>query len=99
MILRRLRIDQARREVTFDGQPVHLTPTEFDLLVALARHPGLVLSRQQLIAHVWGTEFYGDQRVVDVHIAHIRQKLEALGGADLIGTVRGVGYRLEDALP
>ncbi len=99
LILRRLRIDQARREVTFDGQPVHLTPTEFDLLVALARHPGLVLSRQQLIAHVWGTEFYGDQRVVDVHIAHIRQKLEALGGADLIGTVRGVGYRLEDALP
>ncbi len=95
--LSRLRIDQGRREVTFGGQPVQLTPTEFDLLVALARHPGMVLSRQQLIEHVWGNNFYGEQRVVDVHIGHVRQKLEALGGANLIETVRGVGYRLEDS--
>ncbi len=97
-VLQRLRIDQGRREVTLDGRPVHLTPTEFDLLRALARYPGLVLTRAQLIAQVWGEAFYGEQRVVDVHIGHLRQKLEALGGQGLIVTVRGVGYRLEDRL-
>ncbi|HFC10192.1 MAG TPA: response regulator transcription factor [Chloroflexi bacterium] len=98
LVLRRLRLDQGRREVTLDGKPVHLTPTEFDLLMALARYPGMVLSREQLITHVWGANFYGEQRVVDVHIGHIRQKLEAAGGEGLIVTVRGVGYRLEDEL-
>ncbi len=98
LVLRRLRLDQGRREVTLDGKPVHLTPTEFDLLVALARYPGMVLSREQLITHVWGANFYGEQRVVDVHVGHIRQKLEAAGGEGLIVTVRGVGYRLEDEL-
>ncbi len=98
LVLRRLRLDQGRREVTLDGKPVHLTPTEFDLLMALARYPGMVLSREQLITHVWGENFYGEQRVVDVHIGHIRQKMEAAGGEGLIVTVRGVGYRLEDEL-
>ncbi len=98
LVLRRLRLDQGRREVTLDGKPVHLTPTEFDLLMALARYPGMVLSREQLITHVWGANFYGEQRVVDVHIGHIRQKMEAAGGEGLIVTVRGVGYRLEDEL-
>ncbi len=98
LVLRRLRLDQGRREVTLDGKPVHLTPTEFDLLMALARYPGMVLSREQLITHVWGANFYGEQRVVDVHIGHIRQKLEAAGGEGVIVTVRGVGYRLEDEL-
>ncbi len=98
LVLRRLRLDQGRREVTLDGKPVHLTPTEFDLLMALARYPGMVLSREQLITYVWGANFYGEQRVVDVHIGHIRQKLEAAGGEGVIVTVRGVGYRLEDEL-
>jgi len=96
LTMQRLRIDIGRREVILDDQPVHLTPTEFDLLVALARYPGMVLTREQLITHVWGDNFYGDTRVVDVHIGHIRQKLEAAGGEGLLGTVRGVGYRLED---
>ncbi len=92
----RLRIDQGRREVRFDDHLVQLTPTEFDLLVALARYPGMVLSRQQLIEHVWGGDFYGEPRVVDVHVGHVRKKLEAIGGDGLIETVRGVGYRLKD---
>ncbi len=96
LTFRRLRIDLGRREVTLDGQPVALTPTEFDLLAALARHPGLVLSREQLLEQVWGADFYGETRVVDVHIGHIRRKLAALGGDGLIVTVRGAGYRFDD---
>jgi two-component system alkaline phosphatase synthesis response regulator PhoP len=65
---------------------------EFDLLWALAEHPGKVLSREQLLERVWGYDYYGEIRVVDVHIGHIRQKL----GDSLISTVRGVGYRFED---
>ncbi len=97
--LSRLTIDQRKREVTLDGKPVHLTPTEFEVLLALARYPGMVLTRQQLIAQVWGVDYYVDPRVVDVHIGHIRQKLEALGGDDLILTIRGVGYRLNEETP
>ena len=96
LVLRRLRLDQGRREAFLDDRPLHLTPTEFDMLMALARYPGMVLTREQLITRVWGADFYGDQRVVDVHIGHIRQKMEAQGGEGLIVTVRGVGYRLED---
>ncbi|TFH35083.1 MAG: winged helix family transcriptional regulator, partial [Anaerolineales bacterium] len=67
--------------------------TEFDLLRTLAEHHGRVLSREQLMEKVWGYDYYGEIRVVDVHIGHIRQKL---GDEDLIATVRGVGYRFED---
>jgi len=97
--LSRLTIDQRKREVTLDGKPVHLTPTEFEVLLALARYPGMVLTRQQLIAQVWGVDYYVDPRVVDVHIGHIRQKLEEQGGHDLIVTIRGVGYRLNEEAP
>jgi two-component system alkaline phosphatase synthesis response regulator PhoP len=72
---------------------VALTAVEFELLETLAEHQGLVLSREQLIEKVWGHDYYGEERVVDVHVGHIRQKL---GDNHSIATVRGVGYRFED---
>jgi two-component system alkaline phosphatase synthesis response regulator PhoP len=93
LAFRHVRIDSGRREVSVDGEMVDLTPTEFDLLKTLAEHPGRVLSREQLLQQVWGYDFYGEERVVDVHIGHIRQKL---GDERFIVTVRGVGYRFED---
>ncbi|RME71071.1 MAG: DNA-binding response regulator, partial [Chloroflexi bacterium] len=93
----RLRIDADARRVWKDGQPVELTTIEFDLLLALAEHAGRVLSREQLIQRVWGYDFYGEERVVDVHLGHIRKKIEDdPGRPELIVTVRGVGYRFED---
>jgi two-component system alkaline phosphatase synthesis response regulator PhoP len=89
-----LRIDPASRKVWLDGDRVELTTTEFDLLEALAANHGRVLSREQLLEKVWGYDYYGDARVVDVHVGHIRQKL---GERGLIATVRGVGYRFEDS--
>ena len=87
-------IDTARREVTRDGIPVELSALEFDLLVALARAPGRVLTRRQLLEQVWGWDFFGDERVVDVHIRSIRRALGDPADAPLlVGTVRGVGYR------
>ena len=91
LIFEHLRIDTASRKVWVDGEEVELTATEFDLLQALAEHGGMVLSREQLLEKVWGHDYYGEIRVVDVHIGHIRQKL----GQDFIATVRGVGYRFE----
>jgi two-component system alkaline phosphatase synthesis response regulator PhoP len=76
-----------------DDEPVELTAIEFDLLKTLAAHRGLVLSRDQLLEKVWGYDFYGEERVVDVHVGHIRQKL---GDERFIATVRGVGYRFVD---
>jgi two-component system alkaline phosphatase synthesis response regulator PhoP len=89
-----LRIDPQARRVWASGDEVDLTTTEFDLLLALARNAGRVLSREQLLQQVWGYDYYGDDRVVDVHIGHVRQKLGDYG--DAIVTVRGVGYRFED---
>jgi two-component system alkaline phosphatase synthesis response regulator PhoP len=88
-----LRIDPGARLVWADEQLVELTTIEFDLLLALVERRGLVVSRSQLIEKVWGYDYYGEERVVDVHIAHLRQKL---GDAHSIQTVRGVGYRFED---
>lgn len=87
-----LTIDVERREVIADGRPVPLSALDFDLLHALASRPGRVYSRSQLLESVWGYSFYGDERVVDVHIRTIRA---ALGddGTRFVGTVRGVGYR------
>jgi len=90
---RHLRIDTGRRQVWVNDEPVSLTTMEFDLLKTLAEHHGLVLNREQLLEKVWGHDFYGEERVVDVHIGHIRQKL---GDDRFIATVRGVGYRFED---
>ena len=97
LVFRRLRIDPSARQVTKDGQPVELTPIEFDLLHALARHRGRVLTREQLIVDVWGYDYYGDERVADVHIGRIRKKLEDdAANPALIVTARGAGYRFED---
>jgi two-component system alkaline phosphatase synthesis response regulator PhoP len=87
-----LTIDPARHEVTAAGQPLVLRPKEFDLLRALAEHQELVLSRGQLLDLVWGYDFYGETRTVDVHIAHLRKKLVASNVR--IETVLGVGYKL-----
>ena len=89
-----LTIDPARHEVTIAGQPVELRPKEFDLLLVLAEHRGIVLSREQLLDQVWGYDFYGETRTVDVHIAHLRKKLA--GHSVEIETVLGVGYKLAD---
>jgi two-component system alkaline phosphatase synthesis response regulator PhoP len=76
-----------------DDRPVELTSIEFDLLRALAENRGRVLSREQLLERIWGADYFGETRVVDVHLGHVRQKLE---NDSLIVTVRGVGYRFED---
>ena len=88
-----LRMDAGARTVTVDENPIELTAIEFDLLKALVENRGRVLSREQLLEKVWGGEYFGEMRVVDVHLGHVRQKL---GREDLIVTVRGVGYRFED---
>ena len=89
-----LRIDEHRHEVVLDGSPVELSALEFSLLVALASSPGRVYSRAQLIEQVWGYDFYGDERVVDVHVRNLRKALRDDATAPrLIGTVRGVGYK------
>ena len=86
-------VDPARREVRVAGRAVVLRAKEFDLLRALAEHPGLVLTRDQLLNRVWGYDFYGQTRTVDVHVAHVRKRLS---GSDTvrIETVTGVGYKL-----
>ncbi|MEJ2757178.1 MAG: response regulator transcription factor [Anaerolineales bacterium] len=87
-----LRINSASRQVWVDDQLVDLTETEFDLLLTLAEHRGKVLSREQLLEKVWEGDYFGEIRVVDVHLGHVRQKL---GEHHNISTVRGVGYRFE----
>jgi two-component system response regulator ResD len=92
-----LTVDPARREVLTRGHAVELRPKEFDLLLMLARHPGQVFSREQLLSKVWGYDFEGQSRTVDVHVQHVREKIEAAGGSPgLIATVWGVGYKFED---
>jgi two-component system alkaline phosphatase synthesis response regulator PhoP len=88
-----VRIDPTARRVWVEGEEVDLTATEFDLLHVLAENHGRVLTREQLLQKVWGYDYYGDDRVVDVHVGHIRRKLDDDG---YIVTVRGVGYRFED---
>jgi two-component system alkaline phosphatase synthesis response regulator PhoP len=90
---RHLRMDVGARTVRVDEHLIELTAIEFDLLNSLVENRGRVLSREQLLEKVWGGEYFGEQRVVDVHLGHVRQKL---GREDLIATVRGVGYRFDD---
>lgn len=89
-----LTIDTAGREVEANGTPVLLSSLEFDLLAALAGAPGRVFSRAQLLERVWGYDFYGDERVVDVHIRSLRARLgDPAAEPRLIATVRGAGYK------
>jgi DNA-binding response OmpR family regulator len=88
-------VDVGRREVTVGDRPVELTALEFELLAALASAPGRVFTRRQLIERVWGWDFYGDERLVDVHVRNLRRALgDAADDPRFVGTVRGVGYKL-----
>ena len=86
-------LDPSTHTVTANGRAVTLTLKEFDLLRALMEKPGTVFTRDRLLSEVWGTDYDGETRTVDVHIRTLRQKLDEAGS--MIGTVRGVGYRLE----
>jgi DNA-binding response OmpR family regulator len=92
-----LRIDLSRRSVEAHGAAVQLTYVEFELLRVLAGHPGRVYSRQQLLESLWGSADYRDPRTIDVHIRHLREKIEPdPSDPEFIFTVRGVGYRFRD---
>ena len=92
-----LRIDPARRSVEVRGAAVRLTFVEFEILMALARRPGRVWSREHLLSGIWGDSAYRDPRTVDVHIRHLREKLERdPRDPEYIFTMRGVGYRFRD---
>ncbi len=93
-----LRLDLAARRVHLGDEELSLAPREFDLLLTLMRNQGAVLSRDLLLAGVWGEDYVGDSRTVDVHIRWLREKIEAdPSNPERITTVRGVGYRLEKA--
>lgn len=94
LVTKNLRLDPDSRQVWLQDDLLSLTFMEFNLLQSLMEHRGQVLNRDQLLENVWGQDYYGETRVVDVHIGHLRQKL----GSNFISTVRGVGYRLEDSL-
>jgi len=89
-----LTIDPERREVIVKGEKVAFRPKEFDLLMQMAKSPGIVFTREQLLEQTWGYDFFGDIRTVDVHIKKIRQKLSNLK-MDCIHTMWGVGYKFE----
>ncbi|WP_166242059.1 response regulator transcription factor [Paenibacillus turpanensis] len=92
-----LTIDPEQRTVNVEGNPVDLTPKEFELLLFLLKHRGKVLSRQQLLHGVWDYHFLGDTRIVDVHISHLRDKIEKNARSpEYIVTIRNVGYKLTE---
>jgi DNA-binding response OmpR family regulator len=92
-----VRLDRNRREVTVRGEPVRLTFSEFELLACLMAEPGRLLNRQELLRAIWGDSAYRDPRAIDVHIRHLREKLEQQpDDPRLIMTVRGAGYRFEE---
>ena len=91
-----LEIDQNRREVRLNGEPLRLKPKEFDLILFLARHQGIALSRDLILERVWGWTYDGNSRTVDVHVRWLREKIEDdPGNATRILTVRGIGYRFD----
>ncbi len=91
-----LAVNRTRREVTLNGTPLQLKPQEYQLLLFFAEHRGQMLSREFILERVWGWDFIGDSRTVDVHVRWLRQKIEAdSGNPTRIVTVRGGGYRFE----
>jgi len=91
-----LRLDPERFEVTLGGGPIEITRIEFDLLYCLARHPGIVYSRERLIELVWGEDEYLSSRAVDVHVSRLRKKVERdPANPEIVVTVHGVGYKLQ----
>lgn len=93
-----LTLDPQAREVAVGGRPVETTKLEFDLLEVLTAHPRRVFSRDHLRELVWGGGWFGDDHAIDVHVSNVRRKLAAAGAADVVSTVRGVGYRLSPDL-
>ncbi len=91
LVFKYVRIDPGARKVWVQEKEINLTTMEFDLLYLLAAQPGMVFNREQLLEKIWGSEYFGDLRVVDVHVSHLRAKL----GGRFISTARGVGYRFE----
>jgi DNA-binding response OmpR family regulator len=92
-----LTINPAKREVRLNGEPIQLRAKEYDLLVELARRPGVVFSREKLLQDVWGYDFYGDSGTIDVHVRRLRAKLnDDSSNPRFIETVWGVGYRLKE---
>ena len=100
LVFGELEMDPNRRKVQFGETEVSLTALEFDLLLALVSRPGFVFGRRRLLERVWGEDYFGDDHVVDVHVANLRKKLDAAdkgAGGRYIRTVRGVGYKIEGA--
>ena len=94
IVLNNLTIDAKKHEVTVDGNVINLTLKEFELLRRMMKNPNIVLTRDQLLEDIWGYDFDGETRTVDVHVRTLRQKLGDAGG--MIETVRGVGYRIKE---
>jgi len=91
-----LTVDRIRREVTVDGEPVHLTVSEFELLALLSERPGEVVSRRELVSRLWSSEFEGETRTCDTHVRRLRAKIEHdPARPSRLVTVRGVGYKLD----
>jgi DNA-binding response OmpR family regulator len=90
-----LEVDRSRRIATFDGQVLRLTTREFDLLAHLAAHPGRIFTREQLLDRLWGLDYAGDARTVDVHVSWLRSKLRGHDGHNYFRSVRGIGYAFE----
>jgi len=91
-----IRMDLSKHEVYVKGEKKELTPKEFELLKILIANPGRVFSRDQLMESIWGYNYIGDSRTVDVHIRHLRQKIEEDSGEKFIETIRGIGYRFKE---
>ncbi|MEK4853460.1 response regulator transcription factor [Paenibacillus sp. FSL H7-0756] len=91
-----LELNEATREVKRAGRSIELTPREFDLLVYLLKNKRQVLNREQIMAAVWGYDYYGDTNIVDVYVRYVRKKITLDHEPELIHTVRGVGYVLKD---
>jgi two-component system alkaline phosphatase synthesis response regulator PhoP len=92
-------VDVAHREVIIGGDPVHVTTKEFDLLALMAGNPGRIFTRDQLLARIWGYDYAGDSRTVDVHLSWLRSKLRRADGHNWFRTVRGVGYAFSPPAP
>ncbi|WP_340021415.1 response regulator transcription factor [Paenibacillus sp. FSL K6-1096] len=92
-----LELNEATREVKRAGRSIELTPREFDLLVFLLKNKRQVLNREQIMAAVWGYDYYGDTNIVDVYIRYVRKKITQGNQEELIHTVRGIGYVLKDS--
>ena len=89
-------MDVARRKVERNGTVIELSPREFSLLEYLMRHPGIVLTRNQIAEHIWNFDYFGASNVVDVYIGYLRRKIAVAGSDPLIQTVRGAGYRISE---